>query len=327
MLLKLPRCGLILAGIVSGLLVGGRGSTQENDVRTRVDVLLTVLAHPEARGARLEQAVAAQKELTAIGGAAVPQLIQAVLEKPASANVNFTAGQILVDIGKPALPSIWARWADLNDERRWRLMPVFEKHDRESVRGYALNCLDSQGPVRLEAWRFVLRTKELRAEERYFKAIEGDEAPGIRWHLLPGDKPIYEEKRENNVLIHLLEPDSWVAKGEGQPPPTGYPPPWWPDGRPHVIRTLHQRRVERAAGVLLRVLEEKGPGAGHLAGQIIPALADLGYKEAIPELERVAASKPASGGLDQLHPHALGYYKSVRQLAADAVKRLRDAKP
>ena len=94
-----------------------------------------------------------------------------------------------------------------------------------------------------------------------------------------------------------------------------------------MISVLHQRKVTRAAPTLLRVLEEKGPGAGYLAGQIIPALADLGYKKAIPELERIAASQPGRGQRADLHPYALGDYKTVRQLAADAIKRLNAPKP
>jgi hypothetical protein len=297
-------------------------AADDGDVPKRVSELLAVLNHPEASRERLNETVKALKELEKIGGPAAPQVVDAAI-KPLASYV----GDLLVRIGKPALPAIRAKWGDLNDEQRWRLMPVFEKHDRESVREYAWNCLDSQGRVRLDAWLFMLRTKDPRAEDRYFQLLEtGGDDPHVRWHLLPGDKPTYEEKRENNALIDLLGPESWVAKGEGQMPPSGHVPPWWPDGRPHVIQTLHDRKVVRAAPALLRVLEEKGPGAGYLAEQIIPALADLGYKEAIPELERVAASKPEPGQRENLHPYALGGYKAVRRLAADAIGKLQPPK-
>jgi hypothetical protein len=263
-----------------------------------------------------------------MGAPATPQLVDAVLTNPTSSNVGYTAGQILLDIGRPALPAIRARWADLNDERRWRLMPVLEKHDRESVRAYAWNCLDADGPTRMSAWGFMLRAKDPRAADRYFDALaEGSREPAyVRWLLLPGERPVYDEKRETTLLIYLLEPGSWVAKGEGQPPPTCVPPPWWPDGRPEVIRVLHRRKVVPAAPDLLRVLQEKGPGGGYLAEQIIPALADLGHTEAIPELERVAASRPEPGRADGPHPYALNDYRAVRRLAADAVERLRRTK-
>lgn len=297
----------------------------EDKLKQRVRVLLAALADPEARGANLKQAVAAREELARIGGPAAPQLVEAAVTNPASSNVGYTAGQILVDIGKPALPAIRARWADLNDERRWRLVPALERHDCASVRDYAHNCLDSDGPVRLAAWQFMFRTKDPRAADRYFDALGegGKEPPYVRWSILPGDRPIFDEKRENTLLLYLLEPESWVAKGEGQPPPLGPVPPWWPDGRPHVIRSLHQRKVAAAAPGLLRVLEEKGRGAGYLAELIIPALADLGHKEAIPELMRIAACEPGPGQPGDRHPHALGGYKAVRQLAADAVIKLR----
>ena len=323
----------VSSGLLLAILSGDRCPAQEMDVEKRVAELLTVLEHPEARSENLKQTVAAIEELTKIGGPAAPQLVEAVLTNSRTSEVGHTSGRILAEIGKPAFPAIRTKWADLNDGQRWRFMPVFEKHDRESVREYAWNCLDADGMVRYEAWHFMLRTRDPRAKERYFDLLAGwgDEHPGIRWSLLPGEKPIYDEKRENDILIDLLEPDSWVAKGEGQIPPAGEVPSWWPDGRPIIIGLLHQRKVERAAPSLLRILEEKGPGGGYLATVIIPILVDFGYKKAISELERIAASEPPSGRLDEHHPHGGGdvslKYKDVRRLAADAIKQLKETTP
>ena len=304
---------------------------QEKAVQERVAKLLTVLA--DYRGdtdLQMAEGTAARRELTEIGAAAAPQLIDAVLTHPPNSGRGFAAGKALAEIGKPALPAIRARWPDLNDERRWRLVLLIEKHDPGSVKEYAYNCLDAEGPaVRAAAWGFVVWTKDLRSQERYF-ALMSDGSKVLQHYrlgLLPGDKPVYDEKRENDLLIDLLRPDSWVAKGEGQIPPPGFPSPWWPDGRPVVIRTLHTRKVARAAPALLDVLTEKGPGAGYLAKQVIPVLADFGYKDAVPELERIAASKPGPGRSENVHPHTGTGWKAVRQLAADAIKRLNEAKP
>ncbi len=132
---------------------------------------------------------------------------------------------------------------------------------------------------------------------------------------------VYDEKRENDILIDLLKEGSWVAKREGNPPPPGEHPPWWPDGRSHIIDTLHRRKVDRAAPALLKVLEEKGPGQGYPAEQIIPVLVDFKYKRAIPELERMVASKPAPHGR---RPYALVDHKAVQALAIKALVKLKD---
>lgn len=303
------------------MLSGDSCRGQDDQVQKRVKELLNVVERPNPRGEDLKRTVAAMNELEQIGEAATPQLVSAAIKADA-----VYVRKLLVRIGSPALPAIKAKWGNLNDEQRWLLMPVREKYDKDSVWDYVWNCLESKGPARLEAWMFVIRTKDPRAEDRYFKALEGGEPPSIRLELLPRDKPIYDERRESDILIGLLDSKSWLAKGEGQSPPDGNRPPWWPDGRPKVIYTLHQRKVARAAPALLKVLEEKGRGEGYLAEQIIPALADLGYKEAIPELERISLAKPKSGEMSEAHPYTLSDYRSVRELAATALKRLNDPK-
>ncbi len=315
-------------GAVAVLCWSATGVAAEGDVPKRVAELLAVLAGPDARGANLRAAVAAEEELVALGGPAAPQLVEAVLTKPPASNVGYTAGKILMAIGKPALPAIRARWAELNDERRWRLVPILEKHDPGSVKEYAYHCLDSDGWVRSYAWSFVLGTKDARAKDRYFDAltVEGKETPYIRWQLLPSCQWTYDEKREIDLLIDLLKPTSWVAKGEGNPPVSCEAPAGWPDGREGVIRGLHHQKVKRAAPAILEVLLEKGPGVGYFAETIIPVLGDLGDKDAIPELERIVASKPGPGEREDLHPYTHTGYPGVRKLAADAIQRIKDAK-
>ncbi|MCE9568279.1 MAG: hypothetical protein K8U57_40280 [Planctomycetes bacterium] len=300
-------------------------------VKNRVDHLLAILATPGAReGDNLKRTVETIKELTKIGAPAAPQLVAALLEEPAASNVSFTSGLILLDIGKPALPAVTARWSDLNDAQRWRLMPFREKYDRDAVREYVWNCLASDyGFIRFKAWEFIMRHPDPRAKDRYLNALhgmdreQGGEDAGLRWYLFPG-KTVYDEKQEIGILIDLLKSDSWVAKGDGEPPRDGFPPPWWPDGRPTVVRLLHSRKITQAAPALLKLLQEKGQGAGYLVEQIVPVLVAFKYTEAIPELERIAASKPI-GNVPQdpdRHPYAVGGHKAVQKLAVDAAKKL-----
>ena len=310
---------LLGAGALAALCWAAAAPAQEKAVRDRVEKLLTVLA--DYRGdtrQQMAEARAAERELTEIGAAAAPQLIDAVLTHPPNSGRGFAAGRALAEIGKPALPALRTRWPDLNDERRWRLVPLLEKHDPGSVKDYAYNCLDTDAPIRAVAWGYVLQAKDPRAKERYFAALsegEGQEVPYLRWGLLPGDKPVYDERRENDLLIDLLMPTSWVSLGKRRPPRGCEPPPGWPDGRGDLVRTLHTRKVVRAAPALLDLLGEAGSGAGHFAEQIIPALVEFGYQEAVPELQRIAASKPGPK-----------FNEDVRVLAAEAMTRLKAAK-
>ena len=147
--------------------------------------------------------------------------------------------------------------------------------------------------------------------------------------VMPGEaarKTVYDEKRENKFLLAMLDPDSWVAKGKGIPPPPGGVPAWWPDGRDQVIWSIRKRKLMEAGPALLKVLQEKGKGLGYLADDVIPALVELGYVDAVPELERIAASKPRPGEKEAVHPYTLGSFEEVRGLAANAVKKLKDTK-
>jgi hypothetical protein len=213
-------------------------------------------------------------------------------------------------------------------------MPFREKYDTDSVRDYVWNCIASDDQqTRIWAWSFNHRHPDPRAKDRFFNALHGkDRSQGgeddlLRWGLIP-DKPVYDDKAEVELLIGLLDPDGWAAKGKGAFEYHGmYAPPWTGDGRPYIIDALRTREVTRAAPELLKVLQEKGEGTGHLVEQIGPVLVEFKYKEAIPELEKIAVSKE----LFQPKRMSIGPVKAhddneVRKLAADTAKKLRELK-
>jgi len=315
---------LIAATFSLSLLTGDRSFADEpqKDVQQRVKELLDELGKPDPPDRDLNGSYDAYEALEKIGAPATPQLVEIACGR--ETRLSLYCVKLLTGIGKPALPAVRAKWADLNDEKRWRLMPIFEKSDLESVREYAWNCLDSKGPVRVDAWQFMMRTKDSRAEERYYRAIAGEEPAHIRLQILPGETRAYDEKRENDILIHLLARGSWVAKGAGQLNPDGDTPPWWPDARPEIIQRLVIRKVGSSAPALLTLLREKGEGRGYLAESVVPALVAFKCKGAIPELTRIASSEPKSGKVEEHHPYgAVAWsYKSVRKLATDAIKEL-----
>lgn len=300
---------------------------QEKDVEKRVKELLVVLAHPEARSSKLQQSQKAVAELKRIGAPAAPLLVEALFTPNPPAYVEL----VLKEIGKPALAAVTAQWGSLTDSQRWKLMPFREKYDAENVRDYGFNSLSIDDPkLRQQAWGFIYRSKDPRAKDRFLNGLKGlsremgGEDHSLRWYALLSEEPWYDAKRENEILIRLLDPDSWAAKGEGQLLPPGIPPPWWPDGRPHVIRILHERKIAEAAPALLKILQEKGAGKGYLVEAIIPALVDFKYKAALEELASIAASKPVPEGT---HPYALITVERVQELATDAIARLRERKP
>lgn len=222
---------------------------KDKTVESRVSELIGVIGKPDARSDNLDATVKALEELRKIGGPAAPQLVEAAIGHDIS--VAAYAKRVLVKIGRPALPAVHARWGDFNDEQRWKLMPLREKVELAAVREYAWNCLDANSSVRLDAWQFMMRTKDPRAKERYFEALASYEAPGVRWHLLPGDKPIYDKERENDSLITLLEPDSWAAKGDGQIPG---------NRRPAEVQVCIREGVELSAMDLRQDVSGSDPG-------------------------------------------------------------------
>ncbi|HYV35991.1 MAG TPA: hypothetical protein VE988_09835 [Gemmataceae bacterium] len=94
------------------------------------------------------------------------------------------------------------------------------------------------------------------------------------------------------ALIALLEKNSWAAKGDGwQWEGFAAGVPTYPDCRHRIVTVLGQIDAKKAAPRLLELLKEKGSGKANWGYEIMPLLAKWGYKEAIPELKAVLASK------------------------------------
>jgi len=262
----------------------------------RVKELLGIIRQPEATSTKLQERIKALEELQKLGESAAPQLIDAAIGE--SYGHAYDAQQLLMRIGKPTLPAIHARWNSLNNVNRWKLMPIREKFEIDAVRVFARDCLDGGEGVSEPAWQFVLRTKDIQVKDRYYKILRGEDATKpatVRWNILPGKEPIFDKDDEARILISLLKPDSWVARGKDRS--GGFwvdlLPPWWPDGRNEIVQIIRDRKLFSAAPALLAVLKEKGAGGGYFADEIVPTLAEFRYKEAIPELE-LLARKPAN---------------------------------
>ena len=298
------------------------------DTVAKIKVLMEMVLDPKAADDKIEETMAAIQALEELGEPAVPYILDIAFDSK-----NKLAPQMqnsLIKMGKPALAGIKAKWPELKDDQRWQMARVLEAHDKTFFSDYAIKCLDLEGPLRIEAWRFLIRAKDSRAKDRYLLALAGKD-PGtpanVRWALLPNDdKAIYDEQKETEILIDLLKPESWLAKGEGITIPKNNNQPWWPDGRQFAIRAIQRRKIITAAPALLKVLQEKGKGEGYLVERIAQVLGDFKYKEAIPELELIAVSKPASGKLEEKHPQAQRNYKQVQELATSTIKRINDPK-
>ena len=261
--------------------------------------LIQVFAHPEARGTNLPQTNKAIAALVRMGAAAAPKLIDAVVgDRSSDRTVAVYSLLALKRIGPSAVPAVRKRWPDLDDESRWRLMGFRGEHDYGPAAAYALTCLDHrEAGVRRKATEFLGRHEEQRARKALLGKLNA-EIPALRWSVV-GALAALGGEDVIAAFIPLLVPDSWAAKGDGLVAPPGPPPYYWPDGRGVIIRALHRLRAAAAAPAMLRVLREKGPGKGYLGEAIVPALADLGFREALPELRLVfaeaglAATRPA----------------------------------
>jgi hypothetical protein len=198
-------------------------------------------------------------------------------------------------------------WGRAGEADRWKLMRFRGQHDFAAALPFALASLDSKADdIVAQAVRYLGRYKEAKAREPLLKAL-GAAAPRVRWDALDALTAIGGDGVAE-AFTKLLDKDGWAARGEGLHPPDGYPPPWWPDGRPQVIRALGTLKAKAAAPALLTVLREKGPGRGYLGSVIIPLLGEFGHREAIPELCHILATDPGdlAGALDpaETHGHA-----------------------
>ncbi len=267
----------------------------DDDIDKAIAALIEVLRHPEARGERLEESRRAIAALTAVGKPAVPKLLDAILAKkdPAGGYCELALKEMPED---EAAEGIKERWEKVGTADRWKLVRFHARFEFDAVAKFALDCLDSKdAATRSEAWSFVVVNAKSKAvspaKERYLEALAGDEVPQLRWWVLVRD-PVFDAEKEADVLIGLLKPDSWAAKGDGRMPPLGGLPPGWPDGRNMVAEILGHRKVKRAAPAIIALLAEKGEGKAYFGYSVIAVLGELGDKAAVPELKRILAAKP-----------------------------------
>ncbi len=201
------------------------------------------------------------------------------------------AAQALHQLGKDAVPFVRAKWNDLTDAQRWRLMPFLGEFDYEWSLAFVLSSFKSPDPaLRFEATHFISRHEELRGKDALLKLIRDEK------ELLVLNGAFFSLGRLDAlrellpVLLAELAPDSRYARYDGPYVTGGHPPnppPWWPDQRPAVIQTLGGLKAKSSAPALLSVLREKGPGRAYLGDLIIPILGDLRFKESVPELRRI----------------------------------------
>lgn len=262
----------------------------ETPTERAVGALIEVFSDPKAGSGHLQETNRAFRALVAIGKPAVPKLLDAILGT--NSNAVLYAGLALKEMPQnEARDTVRQRWDRLEGAERWRLVPYVTDMQFNAVASFALDSLEhKEERFRREAWTFVIRHRGGQvlapAKERFLKALAGEESPAVRWGLL-SEAPIFDAEKEADILIALLRPDSWTAKGAGRVLPPGGTAPWWPDGRELVIPILGKRKVKRAVPALLGVLAEKGPGRAYLGHLIIPILGQFGDKEAIPELKRI----------------------------------------
>lgn len=292
-------------------------------VDQRVKSLIAVISDPESPGARFEESHRAIAELVKIGEPAVPLLVETILASsgPTTDRVRGRrngASYSLVAlkrIGKPALPHVQKVWPKLDEANRWKLMPFRGQHDYTAALPFALASLESKSEsVLSQAVRYLGQHKEAKARDPLLQIL--NTAPArVRWEVVDALTAIGGEK-VIDAFIKLLAKDSWAAKGDGLIPPPGVTPPWWPDGRPHIVMALRKLKATKAASALVQLLEEKGPGKGYLADFIIPTLSEVGDRECIPALRRVAAANLAALSP---HPKEAVY---VKKSANDAIARI-----
>jgi hypothetical protein len=258
------------------------------EAEQRVASLINSFRDPEAKGRKIEQSRQVIDQLVKIGPVAVPQLVQSIISASETSAECWYCFLALDRIGKPAVEPVRKLFASLTESQRWRLMPFLGKHDYVAAALFAAASLDSADEnVRLYAIDYHGKHAEASVRPKLLQMLNHDE-PRLRWFVInslvqmPSDDVI-------DAFIALLDKNSWAAKGEGLLHPPGFPPPWWPDGRPQIIDSLKQLSADKAAGPMLEILREKGAGKGYLAQFIIPALLKFHFRQSIGELRHIAA--------------------------------------
>jgi HEAT repeat protein len=283
---------------------------------TRIQILIGMLEAPDAHdgvGGGKVKASPAIEELVKIGPKAVPDLVDAVLRSRST--VGGYPALVLDRIGEPAVEPVRKEWERLDDAQRWKLMRFRGQFDYDAVLMFAVASLDSETyEVRQAAIRYAGQYKEPRSRDKLLELLNND-APPLRWEVVDALASIGGDAVVD-ALIKLLAPRGWAAKGLGLVPPDSRPPPWWPDGRPYIIEALRKLKAKKAASALLMVLQEKGEGRGYLAAQIVPALVEFEYREALPELQQILTSRPGA------YEPSLDTPERFRSRIAEAIERL-----
>lgn len=278
--------------------------------------LIAVFRDPEVGGNNLEKTRRAYEFLVSMGKLAVPRLLRGVSDE--NDDVYYRCARVLTDIGAAAVPDVRARWPKFNDAERWRMMEFMGKHDNDRGADYALSCLRSTDEkLRLKAWGYLLRHKEKRVKEEFFRNLEGSSDFPPCYEVIRGES-IFDGQREIGLLIALLDNDSWAAQDRGFPKRPRLARFMPNDERMFVVLALKARNAVKSAPKLLPVLQAQGPGRGYMGALVIPMLADWGYKEAIPELKKILAIDKK---LMRPGPYGMGA-DSVKQLAARALWQL-----
>jgi HEAT repeat protein len=256
------------------------------ELAKEIAVLIQVFADPEARGDNIETSQFAIKQLAKIGKPAVPQLMEAMLGK--NETVASYSGLALEKIGFQGVEQVRKKWPNLTEAQKWKFMRFRGSFDYEMSLDFALVSLKSKdAAVRRQAIEYLGEHKEAKARQNLLKMLN-TEAPELhRWFVIKTLAKIGNNNEVVDALIELLAKDSWAARGKGLPHIRGNPPPWWPDGREHIIDALGEMDARKAAPKLLGVLQEKGQDKAYLDFAIVPLLGDWGYNPSIPVLKRI----------------------------------------
>ncbi|MCI0642556.1 MAG: HEAT repeat domain-containing protein [Gemmataceae bacterium] len=257
------------------------------ELEKRIDELIQVFRASRPIAQDFKQSLKAVEELAVIGKPAVPKLLEAVTDRDEN-TAMFSSGA-LRRIGFPAVGPVRAKWPDLTEEQKWRLMGLRGDFDYQESLGFALQSFESKNAkIRWLAIQHAGLYTEPKARPVLLRMLNTEVPERHRWFIIETLTKIPNDDVAD-ALIALLSPDSWVAKGQGWLL-AGFPPYWWPDARCQIIPVLEKIEAKKAAPVLLDLLRAKGPGKGYFAEFILPVLAKWRYKDAIPEMKRVFAS-------------------------------------
>ena len=267
------------------------GQDNEMKVAERIDALIKVFAHPEAQADNIDETARAIQELTTIGKPAVPPLMKAILGKN---QVVALYGALTLDkIGRPAVEIVRGNWPNWTEAEKWHFMRFRGKFDYLESVDFAHASLTSKSErVRRQAIEHFGLHKDGRARPQLLKMLNTEIPELHRWLVLESVAAIGNSDASADALIALLAKDSWAAKGKGLIHPLGHAPPFWPDGRIHVIKALGKMGARKAAPKLLEVIQEKEPNKGlYFSREIVRLLGEWNYVESIPELKRLLVSK------------------------------------